>query len=101
MVLLEYSIYQFEEFDIDSGSVSPGTWLTIDAPTKEGYIAISATFVGTITSGGWQWIINNPICFPEFKLAKIRVVNNNNANAAILGKIIVTYLKSKLNNDSQ
>lgn len=80
---------------------SPGTWLTIDAPIKEGYTAISATFVGTITSGGWQWIINNPICFPEFGLAKIRVVNNNNANVAILGKIIVTYLKSKLNNDSQ
>lgn len=97
----QYFISQFEELDIDSGSVSPGTWLTIDAPIKEGYTAISATFVGTITSGGWQWIINNPICFPEFGLAKIRVVNNNNANVAILGKIIVTYLKSKLNNDSQ
>ena len=77
---------------VNTGSLSPSEIFSIAAPSVSGYTAVSAAFVGRITSGGWRWIVGGPITETSDGSVNVRLVNGNMGASALSGKVVVTYL---------
>ena len=88
------SISLTREVAVNTGSVSPSEIFSIAAPSVSGYTAVSAAFVGRITSGGWRWIVGGPVTETSDGSVNIRLQNGNTGSSALSGKVVVTYLPS-------
>lgn len=86
------SISLTKEVTVNTGSLSPSEIFSIAAPSVSGYTAVSAAFVGRITSGGWRWIVGGPITETSDGSVNVRLVNGNMGASALSGKVVVTYL---------
>lgn len=94
--MLETSIAPiYRTVEVNTGSIPRNQANYQEVPTIEGYVAISAVFVGTFT-GGSRWIIGNPFVASDVNITLVRMLNNNDASSAGTGKLIVAYVSTAI-----
>ena len=82
----------YEIVSVSTGSVAKNTASYNRVPTIDGYIAISAVFLGTFTNGS-RWIISNPFEAADDHTTLVRMFNNNDVASAGTGSLIVQYVR--------
>ena len=88
------SISLTREVSVNTGTLEASEIASVAAPSVSGYTAVSAAFVGRITTGGWRWVVGGPITETSDGSVNVRLVNGNTGASALSGKVVVTYLPS-------
>ena len=96
--LFQHSIgFYFGVQSVDTGNIDSNvsSWQTI--PYVEGYLPISACFVGYYNNGS-RWIVSNPmeITDNESRITLVRMFNNNDTVSAAKGDLEIVYIKRSL-----
>ena len=77
---------------VNTGTLEASEIASVAAPSVSGYTAVSAAFVGRVTSGGWRWVVGGPITETSDGSVNVRLQNCNTGASALSGKVVVTYL---------
>lgn len=89
--------FYFGVQSVDTGNIDSNvsSWQAI--PYVEGYLPISACFVGYYNNGS-RWIVSNPmeITDNESRITLVRMFNNNDTVSAAKGDLEIIYIKRSL-----
>ena len=86
----------YRTVEIDTVSIPSNQANYQEVPTIEGYIAISAVFVGLFTNGS-RWIIGNPFLATDVNITLVRMFNNNTSSSSATGNLVVAYVPTTNN----